>query len=384
MLGAAVDVGLQRFDLHVLGVADQDGDRLIVGRICHQGRQELGRIVALQPGRLVSDDRVGRRVGFIERVSRETRHFVEDGVGDLLGHPVADAAGHVDGTVLVQLAVDEILALLRHDVRLLLGHGAAHQVGAAVGVPAQFADDVHDLLLVDDAAVGRRQDGLQLRTQIRDLLRVLLAFDVGRDGIHRTGPVQGDACDQVFETGRAKVLHEPGHAAGFQLEDAGRVAAGDEFVYILIVIVDAVEVDVLPGIFFDELQTFPDSRQVAQSQEVHLQQAQMLDLGHGELGRQAFIRHDQRHVGVHRILGDHDAGGVGGTVARQAFQDLGRIHDVPDLRVRLVDAPEIRAVLQRLVQRDLQVFGDHLRDLQRPRERHFHDLRHVLEDRASL
>ena len=384
VLGAAVDVGLQRLDVHVLRVADQHRDRLVVGGIRHQGRQELGRIVALQPGRLISDDRVGCRMGFIERVSRETRHFVEDLVGDLLGHPVADAAGHVDGTVLVQLAVDEVLSFLRHDVRLFLGHGAAHQVGAAVGVPAQFTDDVHDLLLVDDAAVGRRQDGFQLRAQIRDLLRMLLALDVGRDGVHRTGPVQRNACDQVFQTGRAQVLHEPGHAAGFQLEDAGRVAASDEFVYVLVVVIDPVEVDVFAGIFFDEFQTFPDGRQVAQAQEVHLQQAQMLDLGHGELGRQAFIRHDQRHVGVHRVLGDHDARSVGGAVPRQAFQDLGRIHDVPDLRVRLVDAPEIRALLQRFVQRDLQIFGDHLRDLQRPRERHLHDLRHVLEDRAGF
>ena len=110
----------------------------------------------------------------------------------------------------------------------------------------------------------------------------------------------------------------------------------------------------------------------------------MLDLRHGELGSQALIRHDERHVGVHRILGDHDTGGVGGTVACEALQDLGRVDHVADLGVTFVDAAEVRALLQRFVQGDLQVFGDHLGDLQRPGERHFHYLGDVLENRAGL
>ena len=258
VLGALVDVGLQGLDAHVLGVADEDRYGLVVRGIGHQGGQELGRIVVFQPGRLVRYDSVGSCVGFIERVGRETGHLVEDGVGHFLVYAVADAAGHVDGTVLVQFAVDEVLSFLRHDVRLFLGHGAAHQVGAAVGVAAQFTDDVHDLLLIHDAAVRRSQDGFQFRAQIGDLLRMLLALYVGRDRVHRTGPVQRNTCDEIFQTGGAQVLHEPGHAAGFQLEDADRVAAGDQIVDALFSVVDAVKVDVFSRIFFDEFQAFPD------------------------------------------------------------------------------------------------------------------------------
>ena len=91
-----------------------------------------------------------------------------------------------------------------------------------------------------------------------------------------------------------------------------------------------------------------DDRQCAESQKVHLEQAKLLDRGHGELCRdRAVASARQRHKLVRRLLADHDARRVHGRVARETFQLQTHVDQVVHLLVFLVECAKLRVHLQR-------------------------------------
>ena len=142
-LAADVDVGGQHLDAHAAALADILDD--LVGVVEHAREKrshKLAWVMAFQPCRLVRYERVRRRMGFVEGIGGERAHLVEDLVRGLPRHAVGLCALYED------------LPLLLHHIVLLLGHRAAHEVGAPVGVAAERAADLHDLLLVDDAPVS--------------------------------------------------------------------------------------------------------------------------------------------------------------------------------------------------------------------------------------
>ncbi len=126
-------------------------------------------------------------------------------------------------------ARDEDGTLLRHLLGLLLAHRAAQQVGAAERVAREHLRDLHDLLLVQDHAVGREQDGLQIRVQVVDAAAnaAVLAVDevVDHARLQRTRPEQRDQRDDVLERVRLQALDQVFHAARFELEHGRRLAA---------------------------------------------------------------------------------------------------------------------------------------------------------------
>ena len=93
-------------------------------------------------------------MGFIERVPREALHLVEKRLRDASVHASAQAALGNNIAVLVDLAVDEHLAFMLHYICLFLAHCAADGVSPAEAVAREGAENLHDLLLIDDAAVG--------------------------------------------------------------------------------------------------------------------------------------------------------------------------------------------------------------------------------------
>ena len=139
-------------------------------------------------------------MGFVERVGREIHHLVEDLVRDRLRHAVCDRTDHAIRPM------DEILALFCHHFVLFLAHCAAHEVASAIGIARQRAHDLHDLLLIDHAAVGGAEDRLQKRVQIRHAAGVVLALDIAGDLLHRARTVEGDACDEVLKAVRLELL----------------------------------------------------------------------------------------------------------------------------------------------------------------------------------
>ena len=92
-----------------------------------------------------------------------------------------------------------------------------------------------------------------------------------------------------------------------------------------------------------------DDVEVAQAEEVHLQQAELLDAVH------LVLRDDRRRLGVlaglrlalhrqvlgERLLGDDDGGGVDAVGALQALEALGDVDDLLDVGVGVVHRPQL-------------------------------------------
>ena len=186
MVLGVVQVGRKHGDAQFLALGDVARD--FCGGVQHrghEGRHVLPGVVALEVGGLVGYDGVAHRVGLVEGVVGEVHNFVVNGLGHRLGDAVADAAGDI----LVRVTVDEYLTLGLNDLHFFLGNGPADIVGLSHGVAAQRAENLDDLLLIDDAAVGDLQNRLQHGGLIGDLRRIHLVGDEPGDRIHGAGTV---------------------------------------------------------------------------------------------------------------------------------------------------------------------------------------------------
>ena len=95
--------------------------------------------------------------------------------------------------------MQECLALALNVLDLLLAHRAAQHIRLTERVSRELLEDLDDLLLIHDAAVGDRQDRLKLRDEVRDLFRVMLAGDEFRDGLHRSRTVERDERRDILD-----------------------------------------------------------------------------------------------------------------------------------------------------------------------------------------
>ena len=241
-------------------------------------------------------------------------------------------------------AVAERHELLVEDLLLLLAHRPAQQVGLAQRVAGQFLRGALHLLLIDDQAVGRAEDLLERLLQLGvdrgDLLQLVLAQGVVgvRVGAHRAGPVERQHRGDVLEVVRFHQPQQRAHRTAVELEHAERVAAGEQLVGRLVVQRQRQQVEFLAVVELDVLDRVVDDRQVAQAQEVHLEQAERL------AGRVVELRDDhavgvpahQRDV-VDDRLGAHDhAGRVHAGLPDQALDAAGGVDDLLDVRVGVV------------------------------------------------
>ena len=366
-----VDIGTQGLDAQGLGLRDVLAElgrvALIVG---HHGAEELHRVVRLEPGRLIGHDRVGRRMRLVEAVAREFLEQVEDFVG--LGG--RDAIG-------VGAALHEGLALLDHLLELLLAHGAAQQIGATEGVPGQDLRRLHDLLLVDEDAVGLAGDGLQQGMRIDDLLFAMPALDEVRDQVHGTRPVERNKGRDVLDRGDLELLAQVAHAPGFQLEHAEGLGVVEQVVGLGVVEREVVEIELHPGGLVDHLGRVADDRQGLETQEVHLQQAEVADRAHGVLGDDPALVVLLERQQVHQRLGPDDhAGRVHAHAAGLVFQQQSRVDEFAGDFLFVVGLLELGVLLERVLQAPLHV-GDHLGQPIGLGDRQPHDPSHVADDR---
>ena len=218
-----VDVGRQHLDLHPATLVEVDRHLVLV--VLHRGeerRHVLRRVVRLEVGGPVRDEAVRRGVGLVEGVVGE-RH---QGVPQRLDRAVGVAVG------LHPLGEGDVLGV--EHLLLLLAHRPAQQVGLSEAVARELAGRLHDLLLVDDQAVGLAEDlGQRLRelgVDRRDVLLAVLAERVVGVAVdaHRPGPVERQHRGDVLE---AVGLHQPqqaAHRAAVELEDPERVAGAEQ------------------------------------------------------------------------------------------------------------------------------------------------------------
>ena len=296
-------------------------------------------MVGLEPGRLVGDQSIRRRVALVEAVVGELGEQLEDLLGLLLRQTTLDGAG------------DEALALRVHLGLDLLAHRAAQHVGFAERIAGQDLGDLHHLLLVDDDAERLLQNLLDLRVDVVGLLLAELHRAIGRDVRHRAGAVQRHQRDDVLEAIGAHLHQRLAHAARFQLEHPDRLAAAEHLVCMLVVERDLFDVDGHAA-QCEQLDRRGQRRQRLQAEKVELHQPGGLDPFHVEL-RRRHVRLRvaiQRHQLVERPVADDDAGGMRRGVGVQTFQRLRDFEKPRDLRLRRSGLLQPRLALDRLFQ----------------------------------
>ena len=224
----------------------------------------------------------------------------------------------------------------------------------------QLLGDLHVLLLIDAQAESRSRDRVEALVGEGHLLAAVLARGVGRDVLHRARPVEGDERDQVLELGRLDLSQRFAHPGRLELEHAARLAAREHLVRPAVVERHCRHVETVAHESFRG----GDHVEVAQAEEVHLQQAERLDVAAGELRYDLLVgalllQWDD----VHQRLGaDHDAGGVDGVRPRQPFERLCEIDDLLRDRVGVDRLPELGSGLQSIVERLSGPLGHELRD----------------------
>ncbi len=143
------------------------------------------------------------------------------------------------------------------------------------------------------------------------------------------GPEEGDHGRQVVDRGRPELLDVAAHARRLELEDAGRLARGQQLEGLGVVERDGLEVDALAAVLLDEVDRLAQDGQVGEAQEVELEQAQRLDAVH------LVLRHErvrvgrtlERHELGQRLAADDHAGGMGRGVAGDALDLLGEVDE---------------------------------------------------------
>ena len=191
-----IDIRRQQRNAHraALGNILGDLDRASQHRR-HERRHIFARVIAFEPRGLVRDHRVADGMRLVERVVRKVVHLVVDGFRRLLRNAVCDAAGDIARGV----APDKGAALLFDVLDLLFAHGAAHHVRLAKRISGKLPENLNDLLLIENAAVGDGKDRFQHGMLVFDKRWVLLAGDQTRDRLHRAGAVGCDDNGKIFD-----------------------------------------------------------------------------------------------------------------------------------------------------------------------------------------
>ena len=169
-----VDVRRQHLDPHL--VARVDVERHAVLRV-HDGRDQcrhvLVRVVRLEPGRAVRDERVAGGMRLVERVVLGRLHVLPELLRDR------------PGDVVLRAAREELVLERRHQRVDLLADRLAQRLGLGGAEARELLGDLHVLLLVDADRVGRAGDVLEPRVGEHDLLAAVLSRGVAGDVAHR-------------------------------------------------------------------------------------------------------------------------------------------------------------------------------------------------------
>ena len=296
-------------------------------------------MVGLQPGRLVGDQAVAVRVRLVEGVVGEGLDDVEEGGADGLAVALAHAPFH------------ELLALDGHDRADLLPARLAQVVGLGQRVAGELLGHAHDRLLVDHEPLGVGQQLLQVGVGVGHRLPAVLPVGVVlvHVGRHGARPVEGHQSGHVVETGGCERAHERTHGAALELEHPHRVAPAKHGEGGLVIEGDIVDVGPFARRRLDQVEGPLDDREVAQPEEIHLQQAEVLHPVHlvlgdhrgiGRVGAPVRLPLDG-HVLGERLVGDDHRGGVDPVLATQTLEPLGHVDHPLGLGIGLVHGPEL-------------------------------------------
>ena len=183
-----------------------------------------------------------------------------------------------------------------------------------------------------------------------DLLCTVLAQRVVGVGVraHGARTVKGDGRGDVLEVVGAHELEQLAHGPAVQLEHAQGVPAGQQLVGAGVVDGQVLEVQDEPvPVERDVLEGIRDDREVAQPQEVHLDQPQALARGVVELGDHlpVLLAAHERDDVDQRVRGHDHARGVDTPLALEPLQALRRLEDLHGLGVVLEDLAQLAGLV---------------------------------------
>ena len=272
--------------LHRPHFLDQGHDLVGVVHIRRKYRgHERRRVVSFQPGSLVRNQAIGGGVGFVEAVTGEFFHQVEN------------VTGKVGVNAVGRATFNETAALLGHFLGLFLTHRPTEHVCTTEGVTGHDLGNLHHLFLIQDDAVSRRQYRLEavvlvIRVRISQFGATVLTVDevVHHARLQRARTEQGHQCDQVFQAVGLELFDQLLHAAGFKLEHRRGFGFLQQLVGRLVVQRDKSDIQRwlvdLGAVAVDGFQRPVDDRQRTQAEEVELHQTGRLNVVLVELGYQ--------------------------------------------------------------------------------------------------
>ena len=187
----------------------------------------------------------------------------------------------------------------------------------------------------------------------------MLAIDEIVDHVHGAGAVERVERDQILDAVRLIAAQNVAHAGGFELEHAAGVGLAENLlVGFLIVERQVFDVQLHAAMAFDQLERVLDDGQGGQPQEIHLEQAELLQAHHVVLGDDfVFVGLVERNQFPQRQRRDHHAGRVDAGIARHALQALRDVQDFLDAGLLAGQLVDLRLHLARLGELDVQRHG---------------------------
>ena len=147
------------------------------------------------------------------------------------------------------------------------------------------------------------------------------SLDVIRDQVHRARAEKREDGDDVVDSPDVELPAHAGHAAAFQLEDPHRLAAVEQGDGSFIVEGNGFQIEPRFA-HVDEFDGVLDEREGLQTQEIHLQQAEIVQRTARVLGDDLLpLVPGERDVFVEIPVADDDAGRVHPRVAGEALED---------------------------------------------------------------
>ena len=221
-------------------------------------------------------------------------------------------------------SLEEICFHLLHLLSIFFGHGPSEQIGLAQSKTCITLSYLHNLFLIEHDAIGRSQnicDGFI--QQVNTFLAVLTLDEVIRI-ITGTGTIETGGRNQVFKAVWFDPLQKIDGPWLLKLENALGLACGKELQGLLIFQVNVFN-HYLNAIFFsDSFFHLLGKGQIAQTQEVHLEQTIGLNSMGIILGNQHILSLLERDDIGQIIVAHHHASGMDGGLPWLALDGLGQ------------------------------------------------------------
>ena len=258
-------------------VVNQRRDRIETHRLrIQQSKQELRRIVRLQPGGGKRDQREAPRVRLGETVVREADEILTDLVGDFRRHVLDVAARRPREHRRAEIVQREHQLFLLADV----AHRPPQRVGLAAAVAAEGHADRHRLLLKNRNALRPFQNRLERGMRIRHRLQPQspLGIRVDELRLNRARSDQRHLHDDVVQTIRLGVMDRRDLRARFDLERPDRLCLGDQIVGRLVVRRQRVHLRARAGADLDRIEGPADHRQSTEAEEIELRHVDEVEI----------------------------------------------------------------------------------------------------------